>query len=268
MFYRKKNNEIVNQIQKDDEVQLYNGDFFGLLVDEFWFEVQCLTAEDGLVLPSHENGIQSNGDALQMPSTGAVKRRPSSDSEPDSTNKKVKTEPNEFQTDDVAPAAPEAPKAPTVPNESNAEANQDMDVTTNIEAIAMNNGISNEMADNEMPSTSTALLQDIPENVSTGDQSTTTPNVRIKTEPLDSNENEAQSVAVGAINQPIKQEPWNDFENVGSTDNNVVLPFVAVKTEVKQEPSDNEATTSSGTASSSNPSTQRPCCRYGVRCYR
>lgn len=47
MFYKKSNDDEVHIVRKDNEVQLFVGDSFGLLVDEFWFDVlQSSNAND------------------------------------------------------------------------------------------------------------------------------------------------------------------------------------------------------------------------------
>lgn len=230
MFFRKENNIEINQIKQNNEVNLFVGDSFGLLVDEFWFSIQPSDEGNDVIDGLHENTPTS---------TAGTKRRTSSDSEPDSTNKKVKTEPNEYQEDNIADA-----------------------VATNEEANEASNGLSNGDlhttlpfdATNEMPSTSAP-------NIS---QNQSEPTVAIdrpivKAEPLDSDEIEHSMPTVKT--EPMSQE--------ASVDSSTTITVKTELTEVKTEPADNEngngdddATTSSG-----NP-TQRNCCRYGIRCYR
>lgn len=211
MFFRKKNDAEVSQIEENDQVNLFIGDSFGLLVDAFWFSIQASSDENDVMEQSNASAIQSIAIAS---SSNGIKRKPSSESQPDSTNKKVKTEPNEFQDDDEANA----------------------DLTTHI-------SIANE------PSTSTNVSGNIPptevQNVAP---------VTIKSEPMD-----PDSVPV-----VVKTEPASENGNVDSTDELVPVP---IKTEVKEEPPNNDndgATTSSGNVER----TQRECCRYGMRCYR
>lgn len=86
---------------------------------------------------------------------------------------------------------------------------------------------------------------------------TSLPIVTIKSEPVDSNENQSVTIVV-------KSEPQSQDGYVNSARE----PFpVPVKIEVKEEhhsDDNDEATTSNG--STNRP--QRDCCRYGIRCYR
>lgn len=255
MFYRKKDAAAaVIQIQKDDEVQLFIGDSFGLLVDEFWFVIESSIPVNDVISQHHENGIQTNGDVAQLHSTSGFKRRPSTGSEPDSTNKKVKTEPNEFQAENAESIG-----------DVSGTTDQDMNITANVEQIAINNAVSN----GEIPSTSTTT-QNIPQfGVASAEEPFHRDHRPIKIEPVDSSANEAQSMQI----QAVKQEPVDEDENENVVSTNVLnhVPLdsdIVVKTEVKQEPTDNSngATTSSG--STTNQPTQRACCKYGIRCYR
>lgn len=251
MFYRKKDAAAVIQIQKDDQVQLFIGDSFGLLVDEFWFVIESSISANDVISQHHENGIQTNGDASQLHSTSGFKRRPSTGSEPDSTNKKVKTEANEFHAENAESTG-----------DASGTTDQDMNITANVEQIAINNAVAC-----EIPSTST-MTQNIPQfGVASAEEPFHRDHRPIKIEPVDSSANEAQSMPI----QAVKQEPVDEDENVDSTNSLNHVPLdsdIVVKTEVKQEPTDNsnQATTSSG--STTNQPTQRACCKYGIRCYR
>lgn len=231
MFFRKKNNIEVNQIEQNGQVNLFVGDSFGLLVDEFWFSIQPSDNENDVTGSLH--ATQSNADNLNAPTTSCIKRRSSSDSEPDSTNKRVKTEPNEFQVDATN----------EVDNEANGLSNGDLDTTLPIDNT------------NEIPSTSASSSA----NISQNENDAAIANRPIKPEPVDSDE-------LQSMPSTIKTEPMNQEGNVDST---MTLTPITVKTEVKSEPTDNEnadsATTSSGETQQS---PQRDCCRYGIRCYR
>lgn len=232
MFFRKKNNIEVNQIKQNNEVNLFVGDSFGLLLDEFWFSIQPIDKENDVMGGLHENSPTS---------TAGMKRRTSSDSEPDSTNKKVKTEPNEFQEDYVAVVV--AATNEETNEASNGLGNGDPHTTLSIDTT------------NDMPSTSGS---NISQNQNDPTVATDQP-IRIKAEPLDSDE-------IQPAMPTIKMEPMSQEANV---DSSTPIAVKTEPTEVKTEPADNEngndgngATTSSG-----NP-TQRICCRYGIRCYR
>lgn len=231
MFFRKKNNIEVNQIEQNREVNLFVGDSFGLLVDEFWFSIQPSDNENDVIGDLH--ATQSNANDSNAPTTSGIKRRSSSDSEPDSTNKRVKTEPNEFQEDTTN----------DVDNEANGLSNGDLDKTLPIDNT------------DEIPSTSASALS---ANILQNENDTEIANRPIKPEPLDSDE--VQSMPVVKI-ESMSQEP--------DVDSTMAITPLTVKTEVKSEPTDNEnadgATTSSG---ETHQSSQRECCRYGVRCYR
>lgn len=193
-------------------MNLVVGDSFGLLVDKFWFSL-------------HVSSDDNDDDAMN-----GTKRRGSADSEPDSTTKRVKTEPNGFPDDDA-------------------------NVTT-LSKNAIQN-VSSSGTNNEMPSTSNQSL-----NISHENSDSIGPVHRpIKSEPIDPDENVAQSMPV-----EVKNEPQDGVVDSTNTPN---------KTEVKAEPlqQDGAASTSvspNETAAVAQPSqpTQRECCRHGTRCYR
>lgn len=208
MFFRKETDTAVNQIEKNQDINLFVGDSFGLLVDEFWFTIQSLN--NNVTNGQDENAVVQLNDV--SPTANGLKRK-STEFEPDSTNKKVKTEPNEFE-------------------DNNGEGTNDNLNTTN-----------------EIPSTSASLP-----NTSQAD-------VRNANDAIDQSinadvqdANDEQSIIA------VKSEPLSDDENVGSTN---AEGSVTVKTEVKDEPNDSD----DNEASSSN-APVRPCCRYGMRCYR
>lgn len=224
MFFRKENDQQINQIEQNKEVHLFVGDSFGLLVDKCWFSIDLSISDNDVNHILHENTVESNTDDLCVPING-IKRRQSSDSAPDSTNKKIKTEPNEFQ------------------NDHNGEADETI--------ISGNNDMMNyQNTANNIPSTSSGFFNIPDVNIESAIDS-------IKAEPIDQYENEVQLMPI----QAIKPEPTDKI--IGST-NTPVSPN-NIKSEVKQEPTGNEASTSSG---QSNGPTQRDCCRYGIRCYR
>lgn len=199
MFFRKKNHIEVKQIEQNEEVNLFVGDSFGLLVDEFWFSIQPSSNENDVINGLH--ATQANANDTNVPTSSGIKRRTSSDSEPDSTNKKVKTEPAEFQEDEVP-----------------------------IVAVGLSNGnldttLSND-ATNEMPTTSASS------NIPQTENDSTVANRPIKPEPLDSDDEQPATVKTEAMSQeanvdstitltPIeiktemKLEPVND-ENIDS----------------------------------------------------
>lgn len=159
MFFRKKNDIGVNQIEQNKEVHLFVGDSFGLLVDDFWFAIQPFDNE--------------NGEWNEATSSG-LKRRTSSDSEPDSTtNKRIKSEPNEFRNDD--------PRT-------------DCDLNATLPSS------------NVLPSTSASSLN-IPQNEANELANTNRP---IKSEPIDSNEIQ---LAPPIKTEPMSQEDNVDSTN-------------------------------------------------------
>lgn len=233
MFFRKKNTIEVNQIEENKEVNLYVGDSFGLLVDEFWFSIQPADKENDVMNGLHLHAAQSTANDSNAPTSSGTKRRSSgSDSEPDSTNKRVKTEPTEFQEDATNEVA----------NDANGLNNGELDTTLTVVDDT-----------NDMPSTSASSSSNIQQNDSTN---TDRP---IKSEPLDSDELQQMPATV-------KTESMSQEANVDSTMSSTPVP---IKIEVKNEPTNNEnddgAATSSG---STHQSPQRDCCRYGIRCYR
>lgn len=243
MFYRKKDDAIVIQIQKDDQVHLNVGDAFGLLVDEHWFRIISPNTQSGEIASHYANGItHANGDNAH--STNSIKRRKSTDSEPDSTNKKVKTEPIEFQETNVETVA-----APSLEQQE-----QDMNVTQTVNQIAQSNEVTP-----EMPTTS-QFTQNNPLNRTTSATQESYYHDDHRPIKMEPSENEEQSMP--PIHS-VKQEPVDEAASFDTNPNEVV-----VKTEVKQEQQNNtnEASTSSGTTS--NIPARRECCRYGIRCYR
>lgn len=226
------------------------GDSFGLLVDKFWFRVQKMD------VPSVP---EMNG--------STNKRRTGSESEPDSTNKRVKTEPDEFQTNGDEPSNGDT----TVVLANDDDAN-------GVGAVA--NSVADQATNSQQPSTSGTS--------SANDNGTCQCYTRIKTEPIDLDGNEAQPMQT-TDEIVIKVEP--DIEqNCCHCSSNV-----QIKTEVKEEPtgdgdgeatSSNDALASGGTpveavAADNNQSNddqpanqqaqqpaRRDCCRYGIRCYR
>lgn len=201
---------------------------------------------------------------LQM-NGSTIKRRAGSDSEPDSTNKKVKTEPDEFQS-----------SGDTTLVTSNGDDGSGNASNTTTENVANHESL---------PSTSGASANNPTEN-----QNAMCPlHEQIKTEPIDSDENEAQSMQTeGEIVvkvEPDIQHNCNDCSDCSHCSQNV-----PIKTEVKQEPTDNGDSVATSSNESVAPSennqvtapsnsrtvdgqqTNRPalreCCRYGVRCYR
>lgn len=200
--------------------------------------------------------------------SSANKRPNNAGLQPDSTTKRVKTEPNEFQ-----------------PNDADTMANDTALVSGAAGGIATNN---------QLPSTS---------NTSTGDDSAENQNGlcplngRIKAEPIDLDENEAQPMQ-NADEVAIKTEP-----GCGCSDCPGVVP---IKCEIKTEDtgcpqhsdgggtatSSNELAASSSdqaTATNNNQTVpppnnnqtadqqaeqppqrdnRRECCRHGIRCYR
>ncbi|XP_055321601.1 aprataxin and PNK-like factor [Sitodiplosis mosellana] len=231
MFFRKKNNIEVNQIEQNNEVNLFVGDSFGLLVDEFWFSIQPSDKGNDVIGGLHANITQSIA-----PSSSGTKRRSSSDSEPDSTNKKVKTEPNEFQ-DDVA--------INEVANDVNGLSNGDLDTTLPTDTT------------NEMPSTSAS-------NIPQDQNDSTVVDRPIKPEPLDPDEIQPTPTPT------IKTEPMSQEANIDSTMESTPVTVKTESTEVKTEPANNENNDDGATTSSGNTHQppQRACCRYGIRCYR
>lgn len=247
IFYRKKDDTQIQPIQQNQEVTLNVGDTFGLLVDKFWFRVQKI---DEMSEP------EMNG--------STNKRRTSSTGEPDSTNKKVKTEPDEFQANGDEQVNGDTTLVMANDDDANAAvANTDADGATN----------------NPMPSTSGAPAAN--------ENGTCQCHTQIKTEPIDLDENEAQPMQT-SDHVVIKVEP-DIAQNCCHCSGNV-----QVKTEVKEEPAndgDGEATSSNDALASggdqaealpdnnqsnddqtTNQQAQQParrdCCRYGIRCYR
>lgn len=241
----------MNSIQQNQVVNLSVGDTFGLLVDKFWF---CLQAYDENSEP------QMNG--------STIKRRTSSSSEPDSTTKKVKTEPGGDGGD-----GGETSNGDTTLVMLNGDAN----------AIAVNTFDANAI-NNPVPSASSTSVNNPMEN-----QNAMCPlHGRIKTEPIDLDGNEAQPMQ-SSDEHAIKIEPDDDYNCVNCIHCSGNMP---VKTEIKEEPADsgdgiatgsNEAvapstneivapSNSQSVASSDNQTVDRPsrreCCRHGVRCYR
>lgn len=223
LFYRKKDDPQISQINKGNEVNLFVGDSFGLLVDKFWFSVHVTGDEDDV-----NGNMVGNGS----------KRRGSADSEPDSTTKRVKTEPNEFQDDDAE-------------NENN----------TTILTNGRQN-VSSSETNNEMPSTSNQSVSIPHENPN----SIGPVHRPIKAEPVDPDENEAQPMPVTVKNEPqdgaadstntpikteIKDEPVDDGAAATSSS---VNETAAVAEPVQPDQPAQPA--------------QRECCRYGTRCYR
>lgn len=199
MFFRKKNNTEVNQIEQNKEVTLYIGDSFGLLVDEYWFSIQ---PSDGDNDDLQANPSQSDG------LTPSSKRKSSTDSQPDSTNKRVKTEPNEF--DDET-------------NEANDLSNGDLDRTIPTDS------------QNEIPSTSASSSSNIPQ----AENGSPVADRPIKPEPIDSDE--VQSTPITAKTEPMSQET-----DVDSTNSTPVTVKTEVKSEPTDNARDDGATTSSG----------------------
>lgn len=213
------------------------GDTFGLLMDKFWFSIQQI---DEASEPEMIDGSTN-------------KRRTNSELEPDSTNKKIKTEPDESNGDE-----------PSSGDTTLVVSNGDVDG-------AVGNTVAENGSNSQLPSTSSTL---------TNQNETACAHGRIKTEPIDLNENEAQP-AETSDEVVIKVEP--DLEqNCGHCTTNV-----PVKTEIKEEPvndgdgvatSSNDAVASGGDQAeaagdqTANQQAQQParreCCRYGVRCYR
>lgn len=252
IFYRKKDDTQIQPIQQNQEVTLNVGDTFGLLVDTFWFRVQKMdeSTEPGM------NGGSTN------------KRRTSSTSEPDSTNKKVKTEPDEFQSNGDEPSNGDTTMV---------MANDDDDANAAVtNTVADADGATN----SQLPSTSSAPSAD--QNGTCQCSQT-----RIKTEPIDLDENEAQPMQT-TDHVVIKVEP-----DIGQNCCHC-SSHVPIKTEVKEEPandgdgeatSSNEALASGGDQAEALPDNNQPndgqtanqqaqqparrdCCRYGIRCYR
>lgn len=249
MFYRKKDDATVIQIQKDDQVHLNVGDTFGLLVDEHWFQIVSPITQSDEIASHCENGItHANGDNAH--SINGIKRRQSTDSEPDPTNKKVKTEPIEFQIANVETAA-----GPSLTHQE-----QDMNVTQPVNQIPQSNEValaqSNEVTP-EMPTTS-QFAQNNPLNRATSASQESYFHGDHRPIKIEPSENDAQSMPPI---QSVKQEPLDEAANFDTNSSGIV-----VKTEVKQENNTNEASTSSGTTS--NIPARRECCRYGIRCYR
>lgn len=222
LFYRKKDEQKINQIDKGIEVNLVVGDSFGLLVDKFWFSIEMPTVE--------EDSMNGNG----------TKRRGIKDSTPDSTTKRVKTEPIEDDANDA--------------NDANDEHNET--VLTN-----GNENASNNETNHEMPTTSDQS-SDIPNNIPASHGPVHRP---IKMEPIDSAENEAspvktepqQSSVADSTHVPIKteikDEPVDDGAAAVSSNSN--------ETAQSTTPEANQSATPTQTP-------PRECCRYGIRCYR
>lgn len=195
MFFRKKNDTEVCQIEENGEVNLFVGDSFGLLVDAFWFSIQETNGENDLT--NQSNAIQSISIAS---SSNGIKRKPSSDSQPDSTNKKVKTEPDEFQDDDDVEAIIDFNTTDRVANE---------------------------------PSTSTSVSNDIPP---TQMQNANTATMAIKAEPMDPDsmaivvktEPASNDETVDSTNAPVpkpiktevKEEPSNHNDEATTSGGN------------------------------------------------
>lgn len=234
MFFRTKDDPKIKHINENQEVNLTVGDSFALLVDKFWFSIHGTDA-DGIDGVTNGNSIETSD-----PQVNGNKRRTSSGSKPDSTTKRVKTEPNEAVNSDGNV-------------ETTTETANDTTITTNGNSDSTTDPIADHAPHDEMPSTSNST-DDLPD---TGMDLVPRP---IKTEPTI--ENEAQSVR-------IKTEPGDD-QYIDST----IRP---IKVEVKEEPNDEnvassaQTTTTNSTATSSTQSanaTPRTCCRYGIRCYR
>lgn len=228
MFFRKKDNAEVNRIHQNTEVNLFVGDSFGLLVDEFWFSIQPLDNVCNDITNSNQNATQQNQD--EPTTSTAIKRKTSSDSEPDSTNKRVKTEPIEYQE------------------------NYDLNTTDP-------NGDTTEARTCYLFPSSANNLQNVHSdgtNMNQPNDAQSTAPIRIKTESLSEEEN------VDSSTIRIKTEPLSQEENVDSS----TIAF-QIKTEVKSEPADDNNVDDVAT-SSNQPAQrpQRPCCRYGIRCYR
>lgn len=220
-------------------------------MDKFWFSIRL---------------YDENFDPQMNAST--TKRQSSSNSEPDSTNKKVKTEPDEFQSNGGA----EAMAVDTRVNVMNFDG-----------AAGGGDGL---VANNQLPSTSSTSNDN-----SIVNQNGMCPLTdRIKSEPIDLDENEAQSMSEPVA---IKVEPACDHNCCQCSAN------MPIKTEIKTEGGADAAATSSNEAVASstnhgvhtqpiapsnnqmvvpnsneiaNQQPQRParreCCRHGVRCYR
>lgn len=223
------------------------GDTFGLLVDKFWFRVQKI---------DESSEPEMNG--------STNKRRTSFTSEPDSTNKKVKTEPDEFQT-----------------NGDDASNGDTTLVTANGDDAngAMANTVADQAPNNPLPSTSTTSANQNNEVCQC--------HARIKTEPIDLDGNEAQAMQ-STEQVVIKVEPDIEQNCCHCSAN------AQIKTEIKEEPTNGVATSSNDALASNgdneveaavvadnnqsnvdqtaNQQAQQParreCCRYGIRCYR
>lgn len=226
------------------------GDTFGLLVDQFWF---CIQKIDESSEPEDMNGSTN-------------KRRTSSTSEPDSTNKRVKTEPDEFQSN-----GDETSNGDTTLVMANGDA-ADTAVANTVADGATNS------TDSQQPSTSSAS--------SANENGACQCHTRIKTEPVDLDGNEAQTTDhvvikvepdIGQncchcstnvqIKTEIKAEPANDGDGDGvATSSNDALASGGNQDEAA---ADNNQSMDDQTA---NQQAQRParrdCCRYGIRCYR
>lgn len=234
---------------------MHIGDTFGLLVDKFWFCIQK---------------IDENSEPNEM--NGSTNKRRTSSSEPDSTNKKVKTEPDEFQSsngDDET--ANNGDTTLVMPNDDAVNGDGD-GATANI--------VDENTTNSQLPSTSSGAT-------SSSQNGTCLCNRQIKSEPIDLDENEAQPIQTGGA-VVIKVEPDIEQNCIHCAGN------ATVKTEIKEEPagdgvasSSNDALASGGnpaeaasnsqsvtsnTDQTANEQAQRPalreCCRYGVRCYR
>lgn len=200
-------------------MQLVVGDSFGLLVDKFWFSIEAPAAGDDSL----------NG--------SASKRRCSVDSEPDSTTKKVKTEPIEFDEDNADTEHNETIPTNGRPNATDNETNHEIPST------------SDQSANIPSESSSFCVLEHRP----------------IKLEPMDVSENgaiavknEPQDGVVDSTNMPIKteikDEPVdNDLAAANSSNANEAAQLSANQPD---QPTQTTQTTS------------RACCRYGIRCYR
>lgn len=189
LFFRKKNETIVNQIELDKNIDLFIGDSFGLLVDEHWFLIK---PSDDSTNGSNVNEV--NGDLIM--SNGTKRKIKTEPGEPDSTNKKVRTEQNEF------------------------EENDDLNTTINVK--------------NEMPSTSTSSNQSEVNEQNTNEASIA--NQPIKLEPLDSNEveptafkTESDDENIDSTNESglvpikteVKEESADNDNNEASASNDV-----------------------------------------------
>lgn len=285
IFYKTKENGILQIVKKDDEAILNLGDSFGLLPDSFWFDI---THSDKILkfdnndrtnpVEVESNNKSNDADIGQEEKEqNNLKRKlptwlsscnKKSRSDDDSSNSNI-TLTSVLQLNDV------------VDGGSSADADVSNSISSNSELVR-NTAVSEDDAKDE-PITDEQVLNVITTfSVENSNRPANTDELNVNNnvteevmQTTNDNSNELLPEATSdTFSKVIKTEPTDEpKENVNNDLNNLpsTSSAIVIKQEIKTEPNDNrtdERIVPIKNEPDSTKPTTRDCCQFGVQCYR